>query len=66
VLGVLLGLTGAYLALVASYRTDLGQLAPIPFGQLVPLAVGTPLAAAAVGWLLGGREPRAFARQELE
>jgi putative ABC transport system permease protein len=64
--GVVLGLTGAYLALVASYHADLGRLVPVPVGQLVPLAIGTPLAAAAVGWLLAGREPRSFARQELE
>jgi putative ABC transport system permease protein len=64
--GVLLGLGGAYLALVASYHADLGRLVPIPFGQLLPLALGTPLAAFAVGWLLAGREPRTFARQELE
>jgi putative ABC transport system permease protein len=64
--GILLALTGAYLALVASYHADLGRLAPIPLGQLVPLAIGTPLAAAAGGWLVAGREPRTFARQELE
>ncbi len=64
--GVLLGVTGAYLALVASYHADLGRLLPIPLEQLLPLAIGTPLAAAAVGWLLAGREPRSFARQELE
>jgi putative ABC transport system permease protein len=64
--GVILGLTGAYLALVASYHADLGRLVPVPLAQLVPLAVGTPLVAAAVGWLIAGREPRSFARQELE
>jgi putative ABC transport system permease protein len=64
--GILLGLTAAYLALVASYHSDLGQLVPIPFEQLLPLAIGTPLAAAAAGWLLAGREPHEFARQELE
>jgi putative ABC transport system permease protein len=64
--GVLLGLAGAYLALVASYHADLGRLVPVPLAQLLPLAVGTPLVAAGVGWLLAGREPRTFARQELE
>ena len=64
--GVILGLTGAYVALVASYHADLGRLVPIPVSQLVPLALGTPLAAAGIGWLLAGREPRSFARQELE
>jgi putative ABC transport system permease protein len=64
--GVVLGLGGAYLVLVASYRADLGRLVPIPLAQLLPLAVGTPLLAAGVGWLLAGRAPRTFARQELE
>jgi putative ABC transport system permease protein len=64
--GVLLALGGAYLALLAAYRTDLGRLVPIPVDQLVPLVIGTPLAATAMGWLFAGREPRAFARQELE
>ena len=58
--GVILGLTGAYLALVASYHADLGRLLPIPVSQLVPLAIGTPLAAAGIGWLLAGREPRSI------
>ena len=64
--GVLLALAGAYVALVASYHADLGRLVPIPLAQLLPLAIGTPLVAAGVGWLLAGREPRTFARQELE
>jgi putative ABC transport system permease protein len=64
--GVVLGLGGAYLVLVASYHADLGRLVPIPLGQLLPLAVGTPLLAAGVGWVLAGRAPRTFARQELE
>jgi putative ABC transport system permease protein len=64
--GVILGLAGAYLALVAAYHADLGRLVPVPLAQLLPLAIGTPLVAAGVGWLLAGREPRTFARQELE
>ena len=51
---------------MASYHADLGRLVPVPLAQLVPLAIGTPLLAAAAGWLLAGREPRTFARQELE
>ena len=31
-----------------------------------PRAIGTPLAAAAIGWLLAGREPAAIARQPIE
>jgi putative ABC transport system permease protein len=66
VLGVLLGTSAAYLALVAVYHADLTQLLPVPLGQLVPLVVGLPLAATAAGWLLAGREPRAIARQALD
>jgi putative ABC transport system permease protein len=61
-LGVLLGATGAYLALLAGYHNDLGALGRVPVTPLV----GLPLTAAAVGWLLAGREPSALARQPLE
>ena len=66
VLGVLLGTGAAYLALLAVFHSDLSQLLPVPLGQLVPLVVGLPIAATAVGWLLAGREPRGIARQALE
>ena len=66
VLGVLLGTGAAYLALLAVFHSDLSQLLPVPFGQLVPLVVGLPIAATAVGWLLAGREPRGIARQALD
>jgi putative ABC transport system permease protein len=66
VLGITLGGGGAYVALVAAYRGDLGRLAPLPVPHLLALAVGLPLVAAAAGWLLAGREPAGFARQSLE
>ena len=66
VLGVLLGTGAAYLALLAVFHSDLSQLLPVPLGQLVPLVVGLPIAATAVGWLLAGREPRGIARQALD
>jgi putative ABC transport system permease protein len=43
-----------------------------PAGRLTPVAdlgvivIGLPLAAAAGGWLLAGREPRAIARRPLD
>ena len=64
--GVVLGAVGAYLALVAAYHTDLGKLVPLPLVDLLLIAVGLPLAATAIGWLLAGREPRTFSRQALE
>ena len=60
-LGVLLGMSGAYVALLATYHADLRLLLPVPVTNLLALAVGLPLAATGAGWLLAGREPRAFA-----
>jgi putative ABC transport system permease protein len=63
---VVLGTTGAYVALVAAYRSQLSRLWPLPAAELLWLAVGVPVAAASAGWLLAGREPRTFARQALD
>ena len=61
-LGALLGVAGAYVALAATYHDDLGYLGRIPLLPLVLIVVGVPLAATAAGWLLAGREPPAIAR----
>jgi putative ABC transport system permease protein len=65
-LGVLLGAAGAYLALLAGYNDDLGALGRVPVAHLALTVIGLPLTAAAVGWLLAGREPSTLARQPLE
>ena len=65
-LGALLGVTGVYVALAAAYHDDLGYLGRIPVLPLVLLVVGVPLAAAAAGWVLAGREPPAIARAVIE
>jgi putative ABC transport system permease protein len=65
-LGALLGIAGAYLALAATYLDDLGYLSRIPVLSLVLIVVGVPLTAAAAGWLLAGREPPAIARPAIE
>ena len=65
-LGALLGLAGAYLALAATYHDDLGYLGRLPVLPLVLIVVGVPVAAAAAGWLLAGRQPPAIARQAIE
>ena len=65
-LGALLGVAGAYLALLATYHDDLGHLGRIPVLSLVLMVVGVPLIAAAAGWLLAGREPPAIARPAIE
>jgi putative ABC transport system permease protein len=64
-LGVVLGTIGAYAALAAAFR-DLADLSSVPVTNLAVIAVGTPLAAAATGWLLAGREPTVIARQPIE
>ena len=68
-LGLAGGLTGtvvAYLAVIAWHRSDLYTLRSIPIASLMVLVVGLPVAATAGGWLAGGREPPAIARQPLE
>jgi putative ABC transport system permease protein len=65
-LGVLLGAAGAYLALIAGYNDDLGALGRVPVAHLAVTLIGLPQTAAAVGWLLAGREPSTLARQPLE
>ena len=65
-LGALLGVAGAYVLLLATYYDDLGYLSDVPFLYLALAVVGVPLAAAAAGWLLAGREPPAIARPVIE
>lgn len=61
-MGALLGLAGAYLALAASFRNDLGRLSPVPTGPLLCLGIGLPIVAAGACWLVAGGEPRSLAR----
>jgi putative ABC transport system permease protein len=65
-LGALLGVAGAYVVLLATYHDDLGYLSDVPFLFLALGVVGVPLAAAAAGWLLAGREPQGMSRTVLE
>ena len=66
-LGALLGTAVAYLAVIAWAHSSLATtLRPVPAADLVIILAGLPLAAAVSGWLLGGREPPAIARQPLE
>ncbi|MCU1461819.1 MAG: hypothetical protein JWO37_1894 [Acidimicrobiales bacterium] len=66
VLGVLLGLGGAYVEAVAWYHHRLGPLGHPPYANLLTIAVGLPVAAAVGGWALAGRQPPAIARRPLE
>jgi putative ABC transport system permease protein len=65
-LGALLGVAGAYVALGATYFDKLDYLGRIPVLYLVLMVVGIPVAAATAGWLLAGREPPAIARAVIE
>jgi putative ABC transport system permease protein len=65
-LGVTLGIGGAYLALLAAYRHRLTPLGHVPIVELLVIFVGVPVAATAAGWLLAGREPPSIARLALE
>jgi putative ABC transport system permease protein len=61
-LGAILGIAGAYLALAAG---RLSNLTPLPVRDLLVIVVGTPLIAAACGWLFAGREPPVLARRPI-
>lgn len=66
VLGAVLGVAGAYVAMLAMYHDDLDYLTNVPFAYLGLAVVGVPLVAAAAGWVLAGREPTAVARPVIE
>jgi putative ABC transport system permease protein len=69
-----LALLGAVLAAVAACLASLAwahssltaTFGNVPWADIGLLVIGMPLIAAAVGWLLGGREPAAVARRPLE
>ena len=61
-LAVILGMGGAYGALIAGYTPATDRLANVPIAHLVVIGVGLPAVAAAAGWLLAGRQPRHISR----
>ena len=65
-LGVLLGMAGAYVEAVAWYHHRLGPLGHPPYANLLTIGIGLPVAAAVGGWALAGRQPPAIARRPLE
>ena len=56
-LGVVLGVLGAYVVLVAAYFNDRGKFLPVPVANVAAIAIGVPLLAYASGWVLAGRRP---------
>jgi putative ABC transport system permease protein len=66
VLGAILGIGVAYLALAAGYDEDIGLLSRVPVVELAAMVVGVPLLAAAAAWGLAGKEPRVLSRTRLD
>jgi putative ABC transport system permease protein len=66
-LGAILGTAVAYLATAAFFRSELTErMAHPPTIDLLLILVGLPVLAAVGGWLFGGRQPAAMARQPIE
>ncbi|HET6911327.1 MAG TPA: hypothetical protein VFH54_18515, partial [Mycobacteriales bacterium] len=65
-LGASVGVAGSYAALLAWHRSDLAPLGRVPVANLVVILACLPVAAAAGGWLLAGRQPSAISRQPVE
>ncbi|MEV4510366.1 FtsX-like permease family protein [Dactylosporangium sp. NPDC049525] len=65
-LGAVLGVAGAYLALLAWHHRDPHWLGHVPVLNLAAILIGLPLIAYVGGWLLAGKEPPALSRQPLE
>jgi putative ABC transport system permease protein len=67
--GAVLGTVAAYIAAIAysfdNHLDGLGSLTNIPATNLLFILIGMPLVAAAVGWLVAGREPSAISRQPM-
>lgn len=63
VLGVVLGIAGAYAVLLAGPTAHVAEWHSVPVRELLMIAIGTPVIAGAAGWLLAGRMPRAIGRQ---
>jgi putative ABC transport system permease protein len=66
-LGAILGMAGALVAGLAwAHSSPSAMFGDLPLSDVLILLIGLPLAAAAGGWLLAGREPAAIARQPLD
>jgi putative ABC transport system permease protein len=66
-LGAVLGTAAAVIAGVAwAHSSPLTMFGNVPPADMVLILAGLPAAAALGGWLLGGREPPAIARQPLD
>ena len=68
--GAVVGVVGGYVAALGFFQSNsldtLSSLSSIPVTNLLVILVGLPLAGAALGWLLAGRDPAGMGRQPLE
>jgi putative ABC transport system permease protein len=70
-LGAILGTFAGYIAVIGWLRAHslhggLSSLGNVPVANLLTIVLGLPLMAAAVSWLLAGRQPAAMSRQPIE
>ncbi|HTS95943.1 MAG TPA: hypothetical protein VMI33_04940 [Streptosporangiaceae bacterium] len=70
-LGAILGTLAGYIAVVGWLRAHslhggLSSLGNVPVANLLTIVLGLPVMAAAVSWLLAGRQPSAMSRQPIE
>jgi putative ABC transport system permease protein len=70
-LGGVLGTFAGYVGVIGWLRDNslnggISALGNVPVNNLLVLLIGTPIAAAAIAWLLAGREPAAMAHQPIE
>jgi len=70
-LGAVLGTVAGYIGVIGYIRSNaenggIAALGAVPVGNLLLILVGMPLIAAAVGWLLAGRQPSTMTHQLLE
>jgi len=70
-LGALLGVVGGYIGMIGWLRSNslnggIAALGNIPVADLLLILLGMPAFAAAVGWLLAGRQPATLAHRAIE
>lgn len=70
-LGAVLGVLGGYVGMIGFLRDNslnggVSALANVPVADLLLLLLAMPAFAAAVGWILAGREPAGMAHQPIE
>jgi putative ABC transport system permease protein len=70
-LGAILGTFAGYVGVIGWLRANslhggLSSLGDVPVPNLLAIVLGLPLLAAAIGWVLAGRQPAAMSRQPIE